>query len=238
MGNCLVTKLKGSVDNSSLVKLGVLTIRFPETLPSSGVLTIGYKQTRVAFKIFNADGEELQTSYEAGAGEVAFNFANLNQNASYIEVYDIYNVVKVNCNTLRYDKNIASCLSLEYFSAGYSSSVGVKDISELPNTLEMLLVPGTNVEGSTDIFDRCEDLILLDVQFNTNIVGSLEEVGEILYSNYTTDKSVEVRIARNVTLNGNKPNGTFVISATSGQVTIKQNDVVKATYNGSTWTYA
>lgn len=235
--NCFVTKLKASVNNNNLHKLGVLTVKY-NTSPSSGSLRIKYVGASTPAKAFDANGNLLGTSYDTGVtGEIRIDFANL-QNISYVEVYDIYNIKTASLGAGN-PEPISSCFSLTDLSVGWNQNINFH-INDLPAGMQIINVGGTCIIGKTSDLSKFPDITRLDATYVSTFTGSVEEFGEILFRSYSQDKDVILGVAGgNIKFNGVavRPVTTYTLSVTSNQVTVKVNDVVKATYNGTTWTY-
>lgn len=237
--NCLVTKLKVSVDNSNLHKLGILTYKY-STAPTSGNLQVTYNSnvvTPIQAKAFDAQGNLLGTSYTTENPKKIRLDYNLISNISYIEIYDIYNIKEIVTNQGVPD-NIPSCLSLVSFDETWYNGVDF-DILDFSDSLEIIKVNGTKIKGNTSNLSKFRNITRLDIQYVTTFSGSVEEFGEILLNDYTQDKDVLLNIANNLTFHNTKVADptTYTISVASSQVTVKVGNVTKATYDGTTWTY-
>jgi hypothetical protein len=250
MGNCLVTKLKGIVDNDNLEKFGVLTLNIAEAVSGGNRLVISGQVTGKARIVgnghFTNTGSTFNPSGDIGT-EVNIPFEGWSTNGNYkIEIDDKYN--------LSGTFNSGNSQSLDLRDLMYNTAFtrftmkGCEgDIIALINKNPLLTsVVCRNIENPSKLYGNLDDLesvtiTNLDLGYS-GITGAVERYAERVYNNIPDGGNYVLSVPHTVTFNSmpiavdnhifylRKNGSTLTLTNSSGTATF-------ATYDGANWTY-
>ena len=221
MKNCLVTKLKAVVDNSSLLKIG--EVRF-----------------------YSNDGEAL-TVGSSSADMTVTGTSDFTYGADYVGVIDKYAVTAL---TLRERVKVDSVEAFEYMpltqlSMKNADVVDGLDYSSLPKTISDLRVPNINIDVLSEfvsiqtiqtlqIYGVIENFVAGQISNGRESATEIQTTGSTASNNHIQFHSEEQRV-KLTTWAKDANTGLYNVS-----VTLTNNSVLTATYNSSTgvWSYS
>lgn len=240
MGKCLVTQLKGVVDNNTLPKYNVLKVHF--NAGDSGQ----YGSVRIEAPVINA---------YTNNGYIANSAADLQNQDTHISFTDVGSVYASNIEmdveiTPKYDITVLQTIdtraSIDTISIKYLTKLtkvilrtttcsGV--LNDFVGLLEVneLNISGSIIEGDIDVLSTLTKLSSLDISYTgTRIVGSLENFAKKQFiARGIQGASITLNTVGNsgVTFNGSSANANSTLSwaLKSGSSTI-----LEVTYNNTT----
>lgn len=240
MGNCLVTKLKGVVDNDNLPKFNALKIHFDAG--NSGQ----YGSLRIEAPVIDADTNngyiadssadlQNQDTHISTADALSLYASNVEMDIEITPKYDITKLQTID-NRASFDTNDVKYLTklTNLFIKNYSCTGNFEDLVKLTN-LEQLNVSGSLIYGDIDTISAATDLSLFDISYTgTRISGSLENFAKKQFiARGRQGASIALNTAGNtsVTFNGSAANANSTLSwaLKSGSSTI-----LEVTYNNIT----
>lgn len=184
MGNCLVTKLKGTVDNNNLPKLG------------EGVVRVNYSAERTSFSLYPkaslairvSDGLHIEDEAGKNYGQVApVNYEGTSLYVSAGEGYlffDKYNVTytflandryTIDINEFKFKSN-NSALTLSSISGRNPNAYG--DITDFEGRAQQLDIFGASVTGSLKKFLLANKDILLGTDICSGVNVDCEDLSQ------------------------------------------------------------
>lgn len=190
--DCLVTKLKGSVNNETLPKFDMITFHINNTENLADILTY--------FKY--ADSTEATSNYyEIGSG-VTSDFKQSETyprftGEGYVRVKDKYNIVNVTLNIAYKTDRITPCLDIDISQLSYNNLemigaspqtlhiTNLKDLQVLKPTLKEIILSEKNIlvpQLSGDISDLAKfvNLETLSLPYISNRVhGTMKQVATL-----------------------------------------------------------
>lgn len=219
MGNCLFTKLKGSVANEQLEKLGVLTIvASEETIgetPSPQMKIYLSANKPISLKAIGGYISKTVGGLSDLTDEVVFESAPTQQavyfsNGNYkVEINDKYAVTAIT-----YGGSYRTIPKLDFSKFGYLTSLtqiyqGTNDTSFgnidglcTSINLEDFRAPSTEVTGSLDSFIPCTKLTIIQIA-RTHITGSLRVFAAGQVAAGRTTGEIAFRSSNYISLDGN-----------------------------------
>lgn len=264
MGNCLVTRLKGIVENDNLEVFGTLVLEFEPSASSITGMAMYYKA--------NPDGSrdgviaELKggATFADGSTTSIFptnNFApaiNSNGKKFKLVVYDKYRLESliipqglIGANDIQKVNYLNSITSLKI--NGGTQFTGDMEGVVLPNCEHYLAGYSTKITGNVGkIFGKWTALAEIENHDASGVTGSVEDFvaaqiaagrDNATIKTAHPDNTTYQMFGRNIKFNnGTAGGGTLVWSAQGGnnyRVTITSSPSVTATYNKSTgqWSY-
>ena len=246
MENCLVTKLKSSVDNSTLPILGSCLLKI---IPSTGSMVFEWftDGERVA-KVLDENMSVLKTFNEANKN-IAISYDELDNSVAYLQVPDWYNLKKIQRKSGQLElrttaEKIGYCTELESLSPLYTPIIEEGYISQLPKKIKYYNTSSSHDGLSGSIMDLLPFSRLLEfkAEYSPNIDGGvLENFCEAWYNpSYVSVENKDLIIkVKSLVFNS--------VSYTRQQFTIRQginllsvilNGNTLGTYNGSVWNYS
>lgn len=257
MGNCLVTKLKESVQNEELMTINGIKINC-EKMPvmefpsyqcrityraNTGTKVHTTKNGYFATSLENLDIEENRMTSDTtidGGNNLRY-FANDNYSFIIEDKYDLYYWIK----PLGYGSvlhiNIDD-LATNTSMYGFSDDETEGHIQSFSNNTEMEnLVVGGKISGNVNLLSNLSSLVTFSIfnqPDNVDVTGSLET---LLSTMWTNRKSGTMAIDfRNTLITFNSQTATrlyYTAEFDNSGCVIKENGTTVASYNGSTWTY-
>lgn len=233
MNNCLVTKLKGVVDNDNLNYLGWITINkltggVSQLIFKSQTLSVTCKIVGEGY-FTNSTGTEnygkeltithsdIGVAYFYVSGDVRKLLVKNDESLVNISIRDNYNPQSLKMNV----EDLAYITSLKNFELSKTPSYG--DISKLKGSYLRIAIWETDIHGNLyDVLQRSLN-ILTQLQLNTNVTieGSLSPIQ--LLSQDTILESINTytsnQISGNFELLGNTNINSFQIGAVSKDIT-------------------
>lgn len=241
MGNCLVTQLKGTVDNPPLAPLGY--IRVPISIISStsnSLVDVVYTTADNAksVKVYNASGQYLSEITPSGA-TISVVRALLPDNSAFIDIaedniknlvcYSRPTIAKLELvgNSLKY----CNTLALLNITSNLQYSDRLSNILYNKPSLATLQLADCKCVGDCADFAVAPLLTSINVRYSANITGTLESLAKALFSNYVANKTITLN-SDSFTLNGVK-----TVAADTTITVTQSNVVVSTTIVGITRTY-
>lgn len=199
MGNCLVTKLKGTVDNNNLSKLGEIKIHFNQVAtPTVDTNGIKLSSTYQALSLRLNNGYFTNSTFTQNLGNTALIPAWTTNKIIY--------VANVDCNLFisgKYDSiSLISHAGNEWFNTNIE--VNIEDFSYM-RYLKILNLRGMTVNGDID-------KLYTDVEFsrfesaNSNIHGDLTK-----FINNIKSSNCEITCHGDITLDINSLNNPVIL---------------------------
>lgn len=240
--NCLVTKYKATVNDTSLKKLGSIigTMVFQSEewfgfnkVPGTAAKVIFKQNGRVVFEV--AGGRNIP----AGTYDVEF-----------VDKYNITDFILGRLTTAIDAKELAYTKDLRIINA--TSLVG--DVAYIFNTIgpntTSIALRGESVYGVVNgsIFNNANKTKFTFLQVGTNISGTVESIAEAFVNKqWEVDFTLAIWLSQ-VTLNkklfafGGQgqygvSNGHVILHRTENGCTVSRNDVLMATLADGVWTY-
>lgn len=243
MENCLVTKLKGVVNNPNLPKLGILPISvYAEESPSqaSRSIRIEVKDTS-AGSTLKAVGGYFASSYSG-----TYNLTEVSTDNTHVAV--------VFSENKDFEVEVSNKYDIKTIGYGLGTGFKLSDIGFYANSIETL---STTQEGNANVIGNiadlgiCTKLTLFRNVYSSGLYGKLEEFIEKQIANGRTSGQLALRIGGNpnVTFKGTytmQPSVIYYfVFATSGKLCTVGTGNLSSTemseeigsYDGSTWTW-
>ena len=196
MGKCLITKLNGSVQNDSLLRIGEFSIKVSKVeSPTANSQMFSVRNTKDSQLRIIGDGYFTNETLSENKGKVMNIAANTEtlvyySNGDYeivvSEKYSLFIIgvypssdwkfftgnLSFNIKSLKYSTNIVSIL--------LSDSQVTGDIAALSNLpkVSSILLNNTNVTGDIAVFGKIASLILLNIEY-TNVTGDIAVFGKM-----------------------------------------------------------
>ena len=264
--NCLVTKLKATVDNSSLDKIDAFIIKLADlsSYPDQKIVNIANSNPNATMTIH---GGYWCTGAGVSQGETITQRANnvkITEAGAYIELSNPYTVTtlqltsagqrvtylspksKLNLETVNIRAtdaaidNVITVLegsdSITSFSLSYTPVNMDVSFFKKFTILTTLNLINCGLTGSITSLAALRSLIDLDLHDNS-ITGSLENLCSQM--NGRTGTMTVKAFGQSVKLNNAAIANTAVVTFTAANnITISVNSTTVATYNGTTWTDA
>lgn len=176
MGNCLVTKLKESVTNSDLIKLGHLTIQVNNKTSETAYLIGKVNSVYVADSIITGDGkfsDNIVESKDSRDMTNGFGSVNFSAGTYTIDVLDKYNIFKIEIST--------NGITLNSKELEYLTSIG------------SMRIPSCNIVGNTNFIAslgvNCYQLNLYAVENIQTTTDDIKRLTNLIYL-YLTSPTV------------------------------------------------
>lgn len=214
MGTCLVTKLKESVDDSSLERIGELRFTMGvDEIPSSGnrLITLASDVVQTV-SIIDGNAYFTDSTFTQNYGQVTELSAGT-LTALYISneecVISIANKYELTNFFIRSDGETSTVHSTAKF-----------DISNLEGCTKLTVcyLPNSNVYGDIAVFDSCPNLQRLSLRYDSEIFGNLNA-----FTNLTQLQSVDLRdvplITGDIASFANTANAITYVMISSSNVT-------------------
>lgn len=187
MGKCLITKLNGTVDNTSILKLGELRISILSGSNTSNSLGVSLRFSKdVNIKILG-DSHFTDETLSANYGKTLALQANQAKNiyvsspcAISVNKYFIKNIGYINgsSNSETHTKQL-SLDDLKYsnslVSLYLSNSSLQGDISNIPKSIKTFDVGNTSIKGNYEAFKHTPNISFIDVR-NTDTEGNIDSL--------------------------------------------------------------
>lgn len=187
MNECLVTKLKSSINDDSLEKLGYAPFEGAVSVYADGATWIGIDFSKPS-KVILEKGSLRNSSVAPNGNVYEAQVFSANAEVGEIKInFDKYNIVKINAmvsgyrgkgidiNSLKYSPNINT---LEKISSIYG------DISVLSNLKELQVVnfglltdDNLSLTGNISVFRNLKNMIRLSLDRRTLIEGNIADLG-------------------------------------------------------------
>ena len=231
MEKCLITKLNGTINNDSILKLGELRLSFTST-GSSKELSIGLKESQKLSIIGNgyftdASGSNLGKTIDANSvGTTTFHVSDGEFELSIPNKYKLYGLKVKNCSISDLAELKYSPL-FEYFeTTNFKISGDIANLSELKN-LTNLGLSNTQVRGdiaSLAGMARLDYVSLLNTQVSGDI-ASLSELKNltILFAGSNNHGDVAVLSPILQFINMNKKSATWSTRPSSSTIIAMEN---------------
>jgi len=230
--DCLVTKLKGVVNNNNLEKLGILTITAPASENIQNVVALGATENNtITVKVSGATFSDGTTSKTVGQWDSLALSAH--EGTATIDIDSKYNIAglqllfsSISVDRLNCAFGLTSFATL-YDGADYSTVTG--NLSNLllskPN-FGYLVLKGTNVSGNLNELSEYQNIEILYLSNNGLILGDIASLAsctkltQLMISSYTIDGKLEDLGA-----------GQFTIGRRNGEVELLINFAYNITLN-------
>ena len=164
MSDCLVTKLKGSVGDSSLPILGGFEM---EIKANAGY--VEFLSTGCTFKRYDSDGNLVQTTIN--------NFTGMNFAAGKLRVENKYAITKISAaawDTAKLELDeISPCTLLTYLSAYVSGDLSSVSGLTLLTNLTLIVANGGTLSGDLSVLSLLTSLASIFIGQNTSVVGNV-----------------------------------------------------------------
>lgn len=247
MGNCLVTKLKESVDNSNLITLGSIRLKL-QSVTSKPAVSFGPTNHKVT--LINGSFTSL-TDYNTGnaitlpaeIGAIGNEFSLVtSENAPTIEIGDFYSIENLTIFGLSAEPiktsdfkvlnnpvyALPECTNRTAFTGNWSDIINLGSTNEV-SAIHLINTP--DVEGDIQDFATwMPNCVFMDFK-NSGIVGSIENYIQALRTtNRTRSNSITIgnTLGCHITFNGSSIGESDILNQA---LTWTENNI---TYNGVT----
>lgn len=267
MKNCLVTKLKGVVNNDNLEVFNHFKVTF-----GTGAFSLKLKNTEEW--TIDCDNTTDQINYGSSVASFPitsssvgdYNFSGtLTKDTTFdicskyaitaievasVKVKDMYDIAHIPLTEFNYhpdasdvmidiSKFIGKEMKVLRVNTSYISG-NLKLADVVTPAMTEILLNTSGVSGNISVFGGCSNITSIYLQ-NSNISGSLEGLLETLYANGRQSTNLILNL-RGTSLTSSIPfynaaNLKVVFSASGCEVRNNSNNDLYASYNGSTWTY-
>lgn len=238
--NCLVTKLKGVVDNDNLPKFNVLKVHFGAG--DSGQygsirieVPVGNANTNNGYIANNAANLQNQDTHISITNAISLFASNVEMDIEISPKYDITTLQTIDARASFDTNDVKYLTKLTKLSMKTSSCTGnLEDLVKLTN-LEQLSVSGSHIYGDIDTISAATNLSNFDISYTgARISGSLESFAKKQFiARGRQSASITLNTTSNtlVTFNGSAANANSTLSwaLKSGSSTI-----LEVTYNSTT----
>lgn len=250
MENCLVKKLKVSVDNNNLNKLGLFRIPMSKKSSLTQPYYVWYKEGEIPKGyLLDESGNVLsEMPYNTISNEHYFelNLSELDENVAYFECtkYNIKNISytgggstesasEINIDDLLF----SDIINIDSYVRIFKDTTKASDIAKLENLTSIKLY---NKNDMGDIADLGALTHLTQIEIG-GVSGKVEDFLVNQYNNDNTERDIILNLGDNylVTFNNLHINsGTYARINTSGiTVGTSQGASDLGTYDGSSWTF-
>ena len=260
MENCLVTKLKDSVNNPALVELGHFRVSGIAHSDYAAKLSFNYVndgtdysalRAKILDENYNVLSEVTPSSWYYG---YYFEFVanSLPQNAAYLDIPEKYKINGINeeqdqwspfSGVINFDDlKFCPINNINSYTSFFSDAVTLEELAASWN-LTTLFYWDARVSGNIAAFGSLQNLGTLELS-GQGVYGRLEELFEAWFAGYTADRNVRIFCSSTgVTFNGvarYDVGEQYFVTITSSGVAVgtTQGSSDLGTYNGSTWSYA
>lgn len=241
--NCLVTKYKATVNDTSLKKLGSII----GTMVYQQEEWFGFNRVpgTAAKVIFKQNGAVV---FEVNGGR---NIPAGTYDVEFMDKYNITDFTLTKVTTPIDTKELAYTKNLRYITASSALSGDIAYILNTigPNTTTVSLT-GTNVYGVVDgsVLNNADKTKFTHLQVGKSISGTVESIAEAFVNKlWEVDFTLAIWLSQ-VTLNkklftyGGQgqygvPTGSVILHRTENGCTVSKNDVLMATLADGVWTY-
>jgi hypothetical protein len=265
MGNCLVTKLKGVVNNDNLPHLGRFLVTIgPWSEGATSSLNYNRKLTVWYTKVINPcaylldkDKEVIEARSNNNSSfstEYIYPAPGDNPEKKYLDFYNKYEIriianlmMRSNTETpYKYDfDDLISLPKLEHFRLSGSHIKGtilsVIEKGTNSNNWTGFALVATNVTGTLADYASLSHIPNIINFSGTPVTGTIESYVEAIFVKHNSPSGttqISENYNENNTFNGGRlTDGNIVFDGSSATVKNSSN-VVLGTYNGTTWTYA
>lgn len=242
MGNCLLTKLKGSVQNPELKTFGKLRVNvIPNGTNTVMNLRWDFDVNNPSIEVFDSTGTLLGTVI-GDSRYAMLNSSELPVGAAYINIPYKYKLEIITISgglAFGFDDFSDICYSEEIseLRIGWASVKNSSPLSELIRLSNLVTVEIQSLPliGSIAEIADMQNLEYIDINSCSSIEGSIESLAEAIYAKYS-EKAIGINAPQHL-FNNVQPDNIVGISKNSGVLTVSMGDVVKGTYDGSIWTY-
>lgn len=183
--NCLVTKLKGSVNNDALLKLGELRIDF-QNVGNRKYFTVKYDaDARIELKdaVFESDYSQYGNAMDVSAGSYGISFSAKPSRASLLNKYHITELALYNTGAAFDLEQLEMCKALNRLDTNTTHAYGnVKHLLVL-DKLSDINVSASNVEGDISGL-AVKPLIKLQFSDCNKLTGNIAAISSL--TNLTT----------------------------------------------------
>ena len=211
MENCLVTKLKGVVENGSLIKIGHMVFNVKERSTSSASIRFtsvnSMQITALDGGYFSTteEGEHLTSMTISAYTDTFLYFANANFR---VDISNKYDLLVFECNaTNAFEVNLsdmAYCNRLQVLGLTYCNVNGdIEDIKNL-SSLVQLKAAYSNIKGDIANLVGLTNLTLINLIGNSSIFGDINSLASInsLQTVYLEDTKVSGELSSILNITG------------------------------------
>lgn len=254
--DCLVTTLKGSVNNDDLKKLGVLSLKVRVSDTEQVTATnMSMKLVAVSGKTFvvrikdgdsgliwdsstNWGNDSLgRTSFEVGDTQKILYFKKGNY---IVEFYQKYDISQLRCDNARYfevsDAEWLSGLGVLWFASAWYTEF-MKSLFNSPNIATIKLLSASMEKGHIRDYAYCYTIINFSVQGARNFIGNIEDFAGDMYNTYGRHSgSIEANFKGSaIKCKNSVMTSAATINFSASGVTIVVDNETYATYDGTDW---
>lgn len=188
MANCLVTKLKESVQNDNLSILGALTMRVnAATSPTDNQrrlqLVVEENETVKITAVggnFTKDGVSMNNLTIVNAdGQVSLYFDNANFKAVIDNKYGIRGISTDPNSILSFDVSELVCPKVSQIALQSQLTKGNINDMNLPALIQTRFTNSTHITGNISAFNTCNSCTSLVLSDCSNISGNIDSVGNL-----------------------------------------------------------
>lgn len=174
MGNCLVTKLKGNVNNPNLMVLGEIVLEVSEVAtPATDSRLIRLGQSENPNITITVDGGTMVSIEQVSNNNCIVHAKPKYQFTQMTSPTDSIKVVN-NIADFNYSPNIIS------FNCGFKNAQDINSIANAQylNNLQIFTIQASRKShtGDISVFNNCPNLVLLSIVF-TSIEGDIASIG-------------------------------------------------------------
>lgn len=255
MGKCLITKLNGSVQNESLLRIGEFMVKVSKvespTADSQKISVRNYKDTQLRIIGDGYFTNETLTENKGKVMNIAANTETLiyYSNGDYeIAVSEKYSLNSIGIFLSSSWKAFKGKLSFDIESLKYSTNLIqvffsdtqiTGDIAELTKltSLQTILLNNTQVTGNIAVFGKLTNLIKLSIDY-TKVTGDIAVFGKM--ANLSDIPSVnKTKVTGDISVYKNTKSKTLKFSGTSvyGDLSILPNAVLWVQGGTGTFTW-
>lgn len=242
MGNCLVTTLKGTVNNGNLEKLGVLSVQlFPNGDNNNRASILVFNRTKDFVLTIQGSGYFTDSTYSQNDGQRK-EIAHANSGTT---IY-IAGINSEGSDVL----DISEKYTLGAISSNSPTIIGINDIGKKLNYMTSLETLSYGPYGGSKVTGNLEEalynnkvFVVLRMNYGSKTEGSIEN---IVKRQYEMEGGVNVRTVdcqftgSHIKLNNAYVNGNCTINIQATTTTVVKGGDTVATYTAATdsWVYA
>jgi len=181
--DCLVTKLKKSVNNSDLMKLGVITMQVSAIDPfnANNNIKLRYKDESgkaITDGMFmNSQGVPTGTSKDVNANTDTYLILDVNQ--CNVDIYNKYAVKELSCGARFYLdlKMLSYCNELTYLEANLTGTL--EQLASLSSIETILTHNDSNLIGNISAIKDLSSITVLKITGITGVYGNIADLGKL-----------------------------------------------------------